>query len=247
MLEGINQVLANLAQQQHVTLDYTLAASLPRIYGGRTLIRQICLEALSALISLPGAERVTAHLAPGPEGVVVEVVSYAAASVPETRLDSDGDLDRSLSAVRRLVGIAGGRWHSTKKTSARVLCRFELPRAEPKAILVIDDNEGMIRVFKGYLEPTGYEVIGCITGEEALQLAHRLDPAAITLDIMMPNQDGWEILLALRSDPATSKTPIVVCSVLEDPQLAFSLGADAYLSKPITQEKLLATLGELIG
>ena len=79
------------------------------------------------------------------------------------------------------------------------------------------------------------------------RLAREVLPAAITLDIMMPNQDGWEILQALKSDPATRSIPVIICSVLEDPELAHSLGAAAYLQKPISQAALLDVLGELPG
>jgi CheY-like chemotaxis protein len=241
MLKEVLRVLANLTEQRQVTISYTAAPELPRIYGGRTLVRQIYLEALSALISLPKTKRVEAHVAPGPEGILTELVTHTESIKPQTGVDVQG-----FDAVRRLVEIAGGRWHSTEITATGVICRFELPKAEPETVLVIDDNEGMIRVFESYLEPSGYRVIGCTVGNEALRLAKELEPAAITLDIMMPNQDGWEILLGLREEPATTGAPIIICSVLDDPQLAFSLGADAYLSKPITQEKLLATLGELV-
>lgn len=61
----------------------------------------------------------------------------------------------------------------------------------------------------------------------------------------MPSQDGWEILEALQKDPVTRGIPVIVCSVLEDPQLARSLGARAYLQKPVSQSELLSTLESL--
>jgi CheY-like chemotaxis protein len=62
---------------------------------------------------------------------------------------------------------------------------------------------------------------------------------------MMPTQDGWEILQALKNDPATQHVPVIICSVLDDPELARSLGAVAYLHKPVTQADLLSVLTTL--
>jgi CheY-like chemotaxis protein len=116
-----------------------------------------------------------------------------------------------------------------------------------KTLLMIEDNEGLIRAFQGYLADYDYLVIGATTGDEALKLAREVIPAAITLDIMMPSQDGWEILQALKSNPSTRSIPVIICSVLEDPELARSLGAEAYLQKPISQADLLEALDKLSG
>ena len=116
-----------------------------------------------------------------------------------------------------------------------------------KVLLAIEDNEGIVRVFQGYLATYGYVVMGATSGDEALRLAREVSPIAITLDIMMPTQDGWEILQVLKSDPVTRSIPVIICSVLEDPQLARSLGAVAYLQKPISQADLLDVLSRLPG
>ena len=70
-------------------------------------------------------------------------------------------------------------------------------------------------------------------------------PNAIILDVMMPEQDGWELLQRLRTQPATRTVPIIVCTVFDDAQLAYSLGASAFVSKPANREKILAALKQL--
>jgi CheY-like chemotaxis protein len=85
-------------------------------------------------------------------------------------------------------------------------------------------------------------VLHANTGQRALALAHDDRPDAITLDLMMPLQDGLELLKCLKADPATRDTPVVVCSVLREQALAISLGADQFLVKPVTQQALLAAL-----
>jgi hypothetical protein len=71
-------------------------------------------------------------------------------------------------------------------------------------------------------------------------------PDVITLDVMMPNMDGWQVLRALAQNPATAKIPVVVCSVLREPEVALSLGARAYLKKPIDPLMLVETLARLL-
>jgi CheY-like chemotaxis protein len=113
-------------------------------------------------------------------------------------------------------------------------------------VLIVEDNEGVIRAFKRCLAGAGYHAVGATAGAAALRLARRLKPCAITLDVLMPSQDGWEILQALKEDQATRAIPVIVCSVLDDPGLAETLGAAAYLQKPVAQADLLATLGHLL-
>ncbi len=71
-------------------------------------------------------------------------------------------------------------------------------------------------------------------------------PDLIILDVMMPTMDGWQVLRSLKQNPGTEKIPIIVCSVLKEPELAISLGARAYLKKPVDRLELLATLERIL-
>ena len=90
-------------------------------------------------------------------------------------------------------------------------------------------------------------MVEAYNGTDALRLARELQPDAITLDVMMPSQDGWEVLQRLKSEPDTRRIPIIICSVLDDPELAFSLGAVACLKTPVSQADLVGALGGLGG
>lgn len=80
---------------------------------------------------------------------------------------------------------------------------------------------------------------------DSMRRVEELAPTAIILDIMMPDTDGWELLQRLRTQPTTTNIPIIVCSVFNDPQLAYSLGASAFVSKPTNREEILAVLKDL--
>jgi CheY-like chemotaxis protein len=242
--QGVLKVVSNLAEQYGVQLDSKLAPGLPSVYGGRVLLRQVILRGLSNLISHPGTQQVCIRMEHVGPQVVAELVTQSnlAGSGPGS---AAGRPPPDMEAVRRLVELMDGQWGGIEPTNTGFRCRFGLPAHDKRVLLVIDDNEGIIRVFRGYLDGYEYQVVGATSGEDALQRARELRPAAITLDIMMPSQDGWEILQMLKDDPVTQGIPVIVCSVLEDPQLARSLGAAAYLRKPVAQADLLVELGRL--
>ena len=87
-----------------------------------------------------------------------------------------------------------------------------------------------------------YRVVQASTGAAALQLAREVHPDAITLDVLMPSQDGWGLLRTLNGDPDTEQIPVILCSVLPERSLALSLEVAAFLDKPVTREALLAAL-----
>jgi CheY-like chemotaxis protein len=95
------------------------------------------------------------------------------------------------------------------------------------------------------LEGSAYRVTQVRFAARAVATARDTQPAVILLDVVLPVQDGWEVLAALRTDPLTAKIPVVVCSVLPDRELALSLGAIDFLAKPVTRVTLLQTLARV--
>lgn len=114
-----------------------------------------------------------------------------------------------------------------------------------RTVLVVDDEPDVISLFRRYLEAEGYQVIGATDAVEALRLAWEQHPYAITLDIHLADEDGWTVLRALKEDQATCNIPVIICSVVQDEDTGFSLGAADYLTKPIGQEELVAALARL--
>jgi len=246
IVQGVLEVVGHLAGQHGVTLECDLDQRLPPIYGNRTLLRQVFLKALSHLITQPGTQQVRLRMCYEGRGVIAELITGL--GTPGRR--SDDAVDHrvpDLEPVRRLVEMVGGRWQAFEVGPEGCTCRFDFPAEGQKVLLVVEDNEAVIRAFRRYLAGYNYQVVGATTGAEALRLAREVSPTAITLDVMMPTQDGWEILQALKDDPATRHIPVIICSVLEDPELARSLDAVAYLRKPVAQADLLAALNSLPG
>ncbi len=122
--------------------------------------------------------------------------------------------------------------------------REEEKQVEPggQTILAVDDDEGVITLFQRYLEKQGYKVAGMTTGEGVVETAKRLKPYAITLDVIMPGKDGWQIIQELKSDPETRDIPIIVCSIMSEADKGLSMGVADYLVKPVTEQELLDAL-----
>jgi CheY-like chemotaxis protein len=115
-------------------------------------------------------------------------------------------------------------------------------------VLVVDDDPAARDVIRRTLEARGLAVVTAASGDEALQIARQTRPAVVTLDVMMPGTDGWAVLSELKKDPALADVPVVMATVVEDEQLAYSLGASDYLTKPIDRSQMLAVVGRhLVG
>jgi CheY-like chemotaxis protein len=114
-----------------------------------------------------------------------------------------------------------------------------------KVILAIDDDPQVIGLYERYLNPQGYHVVPLTDPSKAKEQVIKLKPYAITLDIMMPNKDGWSVLTDLKSDPSTQECPVIICSISEQTAKGYSLGAADYLVKPILGEDLVCALDRL--
>ncbi|HDQ72259.1 MAG TPA: response regulator [Chloroflexi bacterium] len=114
-----------------------------------------------------------------------------------------------------------------------------------KTVLVIEDDLQFSKLLAFYLRREGYEPIQHYNGAGVLERVRSSQPALITLDVMLPDRSGWDVLRELKSDAETRDIPVLVISVLENSELAFSLGAVDYLTKPVRLEDMQALLGRL--
>jgi len=121
----------------------------------------------------------------------------------------------------------------------------KLPEPGDRPILVVEDNPLAANLMSVWLSEAGYKVEVASTGEEALQKAVSIDPAVITLDILLPQMDGWRVLHRLKEIPETKDTPIIVVSIVEDRSFGLSLGAVDYMIKPVSRTDLISKIEKL--
>ena len=167
-----------------------------------------------------------------------------------------------LALARRLVELHGGRIRVESAVGSGTTVTVQLPVAarsteSPVAVvdpsrakaerqgplvLVVEDDRQAGELLSDYLTGGGYAVVRAHTGEQALRLVRDVAPVAITLDLLLPDRDGLEVLALLKSLPATHDIPVVVVSVTAPRDVAMQLGAFAWLTKPVQRSALLETL-----
>ena len=118
--------------------------------------------------------------------------------------------------------------------------------APGKKILVIDDDSTMHDLLRRLTAKNGFSIVSAFSGPEGLKLAKTTQPCAITLDVLMPQMDGWAVLTALKEDPTTTNIPVIMLTISDEKELGYSLGATKYMSKPVDRKTLLGTLNTLI-
>jgi CheY-like chemotaxis protein len=114
-------------------------------------------------------------------------------------------------------------------------------------ILIIDDDATVRDVVGRFLKREGFSVAKADGGKEGLRLARELRPAAVTLDIMMPDLDGWTVLAAIKGDPDLADLPVILMTIVDEKNRGFAFGATEYLVKPVDRQKLVDVLHALCG
>jgi diguanylate cyclase (GGDEF)-like protein len=130
------------------------------------------------------------------------------------------------------------------KLSRDVLASRET-RGRGQLILVVEDDPATAELMTLYLGQGGYMVAHAHHGDDAISRITELKPFAIILDIMLPGKDGWEILQFLKSSPELKEIPVIICSVIDNSELGFALGAAEYLVKPVDRDILMEKLNGL--
>jgi CheY-like chemotaxis protein len=236
IIQHAQKAVEQLALQRDVKFKLDLPAQPVIVSADAILARQVLVSALSRAVQQTQAETLSILLSNEANQATLNLSYRPDRQTTETSLITSliTQLTTRLGWTIRQMDQAGGL--------RTVLLTM---KSQGPIILVIDDNEGLVELLDRYLTGHHCRVVAANSGQEGLQVAQELQPDAIILDVMMPEVDGWEVLQTLRIRPETRATPIIVCSVINDPGLSYSLGASLVLPKPISRDNVLTALRQL--
>jgi two-component system, cell cycle response regulator DivK len=138
--------------------------------------------------------------------------------------------------------------HGVQSRGSRVFVLSTLKEGMPHRVVIADDQPEARLMLAHYLSQRGFAVYTAVDGLEAIDVAARVHPALVLMDLLMPRMDGWQAIRALRTSPMTQHIRIVVvagCSVPNSEQMAFQAGCDEVLKKPIDFDRLDDILNRL--
>lgn len=238
-IRGAIATVSPVLAQRHIETDIRIAEELARGTVPHALFRQALVQLCLAAAECGGPSRLLVTAVPRQRGARLALCLDR--SSPDPSSLGGQTIARRLRIAEHLLGALGG--HCWQAAVADCTIEADLPLGSPPTVLTVEDNLQVIRLFQRYLSGTVYRLVHATDADTALEIAEHLKPDVITLDVMMPHRDGWELLQALKVRPQTRQIPVIVCSVLRDRDLAIALGAVDFLPKPITQQALLAALG----
>jgi signal transduction histidine kinase/ActR/RegA family two-component response regulator len=120
-------------------------------------------------------------------------------------------------------------------------------KSDQDTILVVDDDAAVRDLMTRFLSKLDFNVVAARNGEEGFRLAKQLRPMVITLDVVMPGQDGWSVLDQLKSDPELSEIPVIMVTIVDNEAMGINLGASSYLVKPVQRERLAELIEKYRG
>ncbi len=121
------------------------------------------------------------------------------------------------------------------------------PSTTPQRVLIVEDKPHARQILQSYLSEAGYEIETAANGIEALEKAKQWKPDVITLDILLPVKDGWQVLRELKQHPLCKNIPVIIISMLDERNVGFGLGAVDYFVKPVQKDALLESLRKVTG
>ncbi|HEX6268628.1 MAG TPA: GAF domain-containing protein [Anaerolineales bacterium] len=273
LVTSVMSTAKGLVKEKQIQLQQRIPADMPTVRGDTMRVRQVLLNLISnaSKFTDEGSITVETQVQRSPTGKMEALINVTDTGPGISREDQkklfqafsqvDGSATRKsggsglgLSICANLVQLHGGRIGVRSDAGKGSTFYFTIPLFHQpvdeipegkKVILSIDDDLQVIQLYERYLNPQGYHVVPLTDPTKAQERISELKPYAVILDIMMPDQDGWTVLRDLKSDPGTRSYPVVICSIVEQADKGFSLGAADYLIKPILQEDLVDAINRI--
>jgi signal transduction histidine kinase/CheY-like chemotaxis protein len=274
VITSVMSTAHGLVKDKPIKLIQNIGEGLPTVRADTIRVRQVLLNLLSnaAKFTEAGEITVTASVDTDQAGTAEVLVSVsdtgggiseedqaklfqAFSQVDDSPTRKTGGSGLGLSISRQLVQLHGGRIGVHSLVGQGSTFFFTLPvfrdastaleNPPRRTILCVDQDPRVISLYERSLGAQGYQVAGLTDPTQLKERVRELRPLAITLDVVMPGHDGWKILEELKRDPASRDIPVIVCSLIQEQERGFSLGAVDYLLKPILGDELVKAVGRL--
>jgi CheY-like chemotaxis protein len=245
-IHGVYSLVKKQFETRGINVVFSIPPEFTPAITDRVILRQVLISLFKDILHNALCDSLTISFTATGKHIGIKFAALTCGQVFKPEDDEDEDeftavkywCDRINAHVEASLETSGGM-----STVSRVL---RLPQPLQKIMLVIDDQEAVVNMFQRYLSQSDLLVIGVSDPEKAVALVQHFQPTLITLDVMMPQMDGWELLQLIKLDEKLKNIPVIVCSAWDDPDLSHSLGASVYLKKPVTQKMLLDAVRKLI-
>jgi CheY-like chemotaxis protein len=231
-LERIRVISLAAFNHQHIQLEVEKPEIQLTIPIHPSVLDQILLATVEQLgkQTIGGALLIKGSL----QGKFVEINIIATRNPPEIPYTTNPAMLEMLNRVGGTQSISQG--------PQQIEVSFRFPTVSNITILLIDDNPDFFHLFRRYTRMTRYVMHNIREGAQLQNALEEFHPQVIILDVLLPDVDGWQLLIDLQNSPHGKAIPVIVCTALGQKDLAQSLGARAYLPKPVTREEFLETL-----
>lgn len=243
-VESAMMTVHNLVESRRAHLAISLPDDLPMVEVNPSIIRHILLCLLTASVESSNGPDIS--LQARNVGEFVELTIRNLSRSDPSSLTEAG-VQSLMGTAQHLAESQGGSLEVESGSQSPWCVVLTLPTVRFRTILVVDDNPDIGELFRRFLTGAAFRLFQARTPPTALSVAHKYPPDLIILDVMLPSQDGWQILQMLRDDEALRQTPVIVCSILPERALALSLGVTDFLAKPVTRPDLLSALERSLG
>lgn len=241
LLNDVVQTAQALADQYRVPIHAEVLDTIGAVCGQLPVLRQLLLMlVVDSLQHISGPALCLSASAQERE------VVWSVGPVSTSILDSLWGRRPTAAACRRLVDLCSGRLELDQSDPERAVVTLTIPALSARIVLVIDDDPDAIALYRRLLVFHNAALLDARSAEQARVILGRAIPDLVLLDVILPGEDGWTILRELKDSPETADVPVVVCSAIEQPNLALALGATEVLRKPVALSDLAAALGRVL-
>ncbi|MCL5995405.1 MAG: response regulator [Chloroflexi bacterium] len=234
------ELLKPLLSQQRVRVVVSTLDEIMMLAPPGTL-RQALVDVLTAAVcAVPGGSVDVTVGAGAPR----KTVTFRAHAVVPALAQTERSCLENIAMAHQLLGMIGGELaaEASADPAEPFTATVTLEAIGQIPVLVVDDNADTLQLFERYLSGSQYLFSGARDALQGLELAEKLKPRVVVIDVMMPRVEGWDLLQRLRVHVALRDTPVIICSILPEEQLALAMGASAYLRKPVSQADFLDAL-----